>query len=391
MKWGEAALILSGALVGWYATRRARIDMGTPKKGPSSDYLAGLNFLVNEQPDRAVEAFLRAVAVEPDTVETQFALGALFRRRGEVDRAIRVHQNLIERGDLAPAFREQAMYALSQDYLKAGLYDRAEKLLVDLSKGGTYRLPALKDLVLIYELEREWARAIDMHEELARSGRPDQAIALSHYRCELADAARRAGDFESARAQLKQAKQGLRPFPRAALVRADVALDEGDVALALSLLRRVPVESPQLASEVLPRLVRALKAEGREAALPEVLAEFAGDGTDVADAIAHAAILAGRTESPALLDVLRGYYARQPAVAELVQALAPGQALDDGAVRALAQALKRQSQTVARYRCSDCGFAASAFFWQCPGCKSWDTLKPLGPGEQGGALAPLGG
>ena len=389
MKWGEAALILSGAIVGWYATRRARIDMGgAPKKGPSSDYLAGLNFLVNEQPDRAVEAFLRAVAIEPDTVETQFALGALFRRRGEVDRAIRVHQNLVERGDLAPAFREQAAYALAQDYLKAGLYDRAEKLLADLAKGGAYRLPALKDLVLIYELEREWARAIEMHEELARSGKPDQVIALAHYRCELADADRRARNFEGAKAQLKLARSGPRQFPRAALIRADVALDETDAALALTLLRRVPVESPQLASEVLPRLVRALKAQGREAALPEVLAEFAGDGTEVADAIAHAAILAGSTESPALLDVLRGYYARNPAIAEIVRALSGDRVPDDAAVRALAQALRRQSQSVARYRCSDCGFSAGAFFWQCPGCKSWDMLKPLGPGEQGGALAP---
>jgi lipopolysaccharide biosynthesis regulator YciM len=387
MKWGEAALILSGAIVGWYATRRARIDMGAPKKGPSSDYLAGLNFLVNEQPDRAVEAFLRAVAVEPDTVETQFALGALFRRRGEVDRAIRVHQNLVERTELAPAFKEQATYALAQDYLKAGLFDRAEKLLSDLSRGGAYRLPALKDLVVIYELEREWAKAIEMHEELARSGRPDQAIALAHYRCELADVARREKDFEGAKALIKQARSGPRQFPRAALVRADVALDEGDAELALTLLRRVPVESPQLASEVLPRLVRALKLLGQEDALPTVLAQLAGDGHEVSDAIAHAAILAGATESPALLDVLRGYYTREPAIAELVQALSADRSPDDAAVRALAQALRRQAQKIARYRCGDCGFSSSAFFWQCPGCKSWDTLKPLGPGEQGGALS----
>ncbi len=386
MKWGEAALILSGALVGWYATRRARIDLGAPQKGPSSDYLTGLNFLVNEQPDRAVEAFLRAVALEPDTIETQFALGALFRRRGEVDRAIRMHQNLVERVDLLPAFREQATYALAQDYLKAGLYDRAEKLLVGLAEGGPYRLPALKDLVLIYELERDWAKAIEMHEILARSGKPDQAIALAHYRCELAELARRAQDFAAAKAQVKLASAGPRQFPRSVLVRADIALDEADATLALSLLRRVPVESPQLACEVLPRLVRALQLQGQEERLPAVLAEFAGEGSEVADAIAHAAILTGNAESPALLHVLRGYYARDPSVAELVQALSADRTPDDAAVRALARALRRQALQVARYRCGDCGFSASTFFWQCPGCKSWDTMKPLGPGEQGGSL-----
>lgn len=386
MKWGEAALILSGAVVGWYATRRARIDLAAPKKDPSGDYLAGLNFLVNEQPDRAVEAFLRAVAVEPDTVETQFALGALFRRRGEVDRAIRIHQNLVERTNLAPAFREQAHYALAQDYLKAGLLDRAEKLLVDLSRGGSYRLPALKDLVVLYELESEWARAIAIHEELARSGKPDQAIALAHYRCELADAARRERAFDEAKAQLRLARGGQREFPRAVLVRADVALDEGDAELALSLLQRIPVERPQLASEVLPRLVRALRLLDREDTLPGVLARLAGDGHEVADAIAHAAIVAGRVDSPAILDVLRGYYAREPAIAELVQALSPDRSPDDTAVRSLAGALRRQAQSVARFRCGDCGFSSGSFFWQCPGCKSWDTLKPLSPGEQGGAL-----
>jgi lipopolysaccharide biosynthesis regulator YciM len=169
-------------------------------------------------------------------------------------------------------------------------------------------------------------------------------------------------------------------------VRADVALDEGDADLALKLLRRVPVESPQLAAEVLPRLVRALQLQGCEDTLPAVLAELAGDSHDVADAIAYAAILAGRVDSPAILDVLRGYYAREPAIAELVQALSADRVPDDAAVRALAVALRRQAQSVARFRCSDCGFSSGAFFWQCPGCKSWDTLKPLSPGEQGGAV-----
>src|SRR5271169_5389424 len=139
--WVEGALILTGAVVGWYVTRRWRIGTTpTPARPPSSDYLAGLNFLVNEQPDRAVEAFLRAVAADRDTVETQFALGALFRRRGEVDRAIRVHQDLIARDKLDAVHREQASYALAQDYLRAGLLDRAEKLLQQLSVAGAWRI-----------------------------------------------------------------------------------------------------------------------------------------------------------------------------------------------------------------------------------------------------------
>ncbi len=382
--WVEAALILGGAVVGWYATHRWRVSGEPPPRGPSSDYLDGLNYLVNQQPDRAVEAFLRAVAVDQDTVETQFALGALFRRRGEVDRAIRVHQNLIARDTLAPAFREQATYALAQDYLRAGLFDRAEKLLLELSAGGTYRIAALKDLSSIYELERDWEQAIAIHRNLARIGRPEQPTAIAHYHCELAELARTAGDFALAREHLRTVRAEHKRFARGALLRADVALDMHEPDLAVRLLRRVPVQSPQLAGEVLPRLVRALRAAGRETELASILQELAGDGRDVADAIAHAAILSGQLDSPALLALARGYVGREPAVAETVQALLQDNVPDDAALTRLCAALRRQAMRAARFRCGDCGFSAATFFWQCPGCKSWDTLKPLTPSDLAG-------
>jgi len=386
--WIEAALIAGGAIIGWYATRRWRLEAEPPPRPPSRDYLAGLNYLVNEQPDRAVEAFLRAVAVDQDTVETQFALGALFRRRGEVDRAIRVHQNLIARDTLDPAFREQASYALAQDYQRAGLYDRAEKLLLELATAGTYRIAALKDLVGLYEIERDWERAIAIHRELARIGKPEQPLAIAHYHCELAELARARGDAAAAREHLRTARGELKRFPRAALLRADVALDLGEPEHAIKLLRRVPLQSPQLAGEVLPRLVKALKSAGREADLPAVVAELAGEGREVADALAYAAILTGALESPALLALAREYLAREPAVAELVAALLPeGAALDDAALRKLCAAIRRQAQRAARFRCAECGFSSSGFFWQCPGCKSWDALKPLSPSELAGPIS----
>jgi len=385
--WIEAALIAAGAIVGWYATRRWRLSAELPPRPPSRDYLAGLNYLVNEQPDRAVEAFLRAVAVDQDTVETQFALGALFRRRGEVDRAIRVHQNLIARDTLDPAFREQATYALAQDYQRAGLYDRAEKLLLELAEGGTYRIAALKDLGSLYEIERDWERAIAIHRDLARIGKPEQPSAIAHYYCELAEVARAAGDAARAREYLRTARGELRRFPRAALLRADVALDLADPEHAIKLLKRVPLQSPQLAGEVLPRLVRALKAAGREAELAQLVAELAGDGREVADALAYAAILTGTLDSPALLALARAYLGREPAVAEIVGALLPeGAALDDAALTRLCAAIRRQALRSARFRCGECGFSSSGFFWQCPGCKSWDSLKPLSPSDLAGRV-----
>jgi lipopolysaccharide biosynthesis regulator YciM len=387
--WVEAALIMGGAVVGWYATRRWRIGPGPtpPLRPPSNDYLAGLNFLVNEQPDRAVEAFLRAVAVDRDTVETQFALGALFRRRGEVDRAIRVHQNLMAREELDPSYREQATYALAQDYLRAGVYDRAEKLLLTLSEAGTYRIAALRDLTRIYEVQRDWDRAIATHREFARVGKPPQPAAIAHYWCELAEVAIAQGDFVTAHRHLRAARAEQRRFPRATLLRADAAVHAGEPELAVRLLRRVPVQQPRLAGEVLPRLVRALKAAGREADLAPTLQELAREGREVADGLAYAAIVAADFDSPGLLDLVREYVRTEPAVAEMIEALLPANAeLDDAGLRRLCAALRRQALRAARFRCGECGFASTGFYWQCPGCKTWDGLRPLTPSDLSGPL-----
>jgi lipopolysaccharide biosynthesis regulator YciM len=385
--WVEATLIFTGAVVGWYTTRRWRISGGqAAPRAPTSDYLAGLNYLVNEQPDRAVEAFLRAVAADSDTVETHFALGALFRRRGEVDRAIRIHQNLVGRTDLAPGYREQASYALAQDYLGAGLYDRAEKLLLELSHAGSYRMAALRDLTQVYELEHDWVRAIEVHRELARVANPPQPAAIAHYWCELAAAALVVGDLDTAREHLRAAHSEQRRFPRGALLRADLAVALKDTDLAIKLLRQVAAQHPTLSGEVLPRLVRALKAAGRERELAPILKDLADAGRPVADALAHAAILAGELDAPELVELARDYVVREPTVAELVAAFMPdGGAINTGVLKRLCTALRRQAQRAPRFRCSECGFSSTGFFWQCPGCKSWDGLKPLSPTE---LLAP---
>ena len=387
--WVEGALILTGAIVGWYATRRWRIGTTpAPVRPPSSDYLAGLNYLVNEQPDRAVEAFLRAVAVDRDTVETQFALGALFRRRGEVDRAIRMHQNLMTRAELDPIHREQATYALAQDYLRAGLYDRAEKLLLELKEAGTYRISALKDLCRVYEVEAEWERAIEVHRELARIANPPQPTAIAHYWCELAEAAMHAGDYPTARSRLAAARAEQRRFPRGALLRADLAIAENEPLVALPLVKRVAVQQPALAGEVLPRLVKALTAAGRESEIAASLKELAAEGREVADALAYAAIVADELETPGFLELARDYVRREPTVAGMVEALLPaGATLEPAVLKRLCAALRRQALRAPRFRCAECGFSSTGYFWQCPGCKSWDGLKPLSPTE---LLAPLG-
>jgi lipopolysaccharide biosynthesis regulator YciM len=339
--WVLLGLLLIAGAIGFYASRRPR-PSALGVEHVRTSYLAGVNFLVNEQPDRALEAFLRAVELDGDTVETHFALGSLYRRRGEVDRAIRIHQNIIGRGSLEPQQREQAKYALAQDYLRAGLLDRAEALLEELAAAGSHRMAAMRNLIRIYEIERDWPRAIALHEQLSKVGRPRQETAIGHYWCELAETARQEGRLEDAADALRKSRGGQRRFPRGALVRADIAIQQGDAALASGLLKGVVEQDAGLIVEALPRLVKLARSRGDDgdallaeavAAKPEGWAEFA--------------------------------FGRDPS------------ALDSRAVRELATVLRRLAAATPRYRCAECGFSSTGHFWQCPGCKTWDSQRPL--------------
>lgn len=373
--WTLTLVVAAAGGLGFYAARRPRPD-APGRERLRQDYLAGLNYLANDQPDRALDAFLRAAELDRDTVETHFALGSLFRRRGEVDKAIRIHQNLVSRESITAAQREQALYALSQDYLGAGLLDRAEKVLEELAGGGSYRLPAMRHLIQIHELGRDWARAIAVHEELARVGHPLQESAVAHYWCELAETARLDGRLDEARDCLRKARAAQRRFPRGLLVRADVALQMGDAGLAARLLRRVVEQDAGLIAEALPRALRTARASGGDG--EQLIASLVATRPDAGTEFACAAIVADGLDSPALEHAVREFLRRDEPLAAIVRALGRDPAsLDAGAVRAIGAVLRKLAQSTARFRCTQCGFASTTHFWQCPGCKTWDSQRPL--------------
>jgi lipopolysaccharide biosynthesis regulator YciM len=373
--WILLGVLFLGGAIGFYASRKPRPSaIGAERL--RGNYLAGLNFLVNEQPDRALEAFLRAAELDGDTVETHFALGSLYRRRGEVDRAIKIHQNIATRESLEPTQREQAGFALAQDYLKAGMLDRAERILEPLAESGTHRMAAMRKLIRIYEQEQEWARAIDVFRELEKSGRAPQESAIAHYYCELAEAARGRGALEEARGHLRAARAERRRFPRGALVRADIAIEQRDFALAERLLAAVLAQDASLAIEVVPRLVRLARADGNggEEAVGRVVAGRA----DAANEIGYAAIMADALDFPPLEERVRACLAQDEAISGLVRAIGRDPAsLDARAVQDIAAVLRRLAATTPRYRCTTCGFSSIDHFWQCPACKSWDSQRPL--------------
>ena len=373
--WILLGVMFLGGVIGFYAARKPR-PSAVGAERLRGNYLAGVNFLVNEQPDRALEAFLRASELDGDTVETHFALGSLYRRRGEVDRAIKIHQNIASRESLEPTQREQAGFALAQDYLKAGMLDRAEKILEPLAASGTHRMAAMRKLMRIYEQEQEWMRAIEVFRELEKAGRAPQEYAIAHYYCELAEAARSRGALDEARQHLRAARSERRRFPRGALVRADIAIEQRDFALAERLLAAVLAHDATLAIEVVPRLVRLARAAG--SAGDEAVARVVTGRADAANEIAIAAIMADALDFAPLEERVRACLAQDDAIAGLVRAIGRDPAaLDARAVQDIAAVLRRLAATTPRYRCANCGFSSIDHFWQCPACMIWDSQRPL--------------
>jgi lipopolysaccharide biosynthesis regulator YciM len=317
------------------------------------------------------------VDVDNETVETHFALGSLYRRRGEVDRAIRVHENIMERPALSDEHRLHAMFALAEDYFRAGLFDRAERLFTQLADGGERHTAALRYLLRIYEHEREWQQAIATHARILSVASAEQPTAIAHYHCELAEQARSRGDFATAREQLHRARDAQRNFPRGALIRADIALDMKEYELAAVLCQRVVELHPRLLALALPRVMRAMRAmQGGE--LEQRFYAWIRPEPAARAELAYAGVVAGLEQEAFVRECLPDLLREDPSLGEIVRAVAgdPGQ-LSEARRGDLATALGRILRRTQRYRCVDCGFASASHFWQCPGCRSWDAFAPV--------------
>jgi len=372
-----AVLLAAAGFTGWYVGRRAqRAARRRARRRLPNDYFAGLNFLINEQPDRAVEVFTRMVDVDKETVEIHFALGSLFRRRGEVDRAIRVHQNILDRPKLDPEQRELALLELAIDYLRAGLLDHSERLFQALLESETHRVTALRSLTRIYEQQRDWTQAIATHRLLAASGGSAQSSAIAHYYCELAEAARVAGQLAEARQHLRNARREQRRFARAAIVRAELAQAAGEFVLAGRLLRIALKRSPVLLFEVLPRLRETCERLGSFEPLDAVINAWQRDRRRQTE-LAQALIMTDVLSTPAALAAVRDYVLGDSVLRDLLQPVLSGaETLPAETWQRMSRLLARVLGRGPRYQCSECGFGSQGWFWQCPGCKSWDSMRP---------------
>ena len=375
-------LLPLAAWTGWYLARRgSERSSGARVNELSSSYFRGLNYLLNEQPDKAIEVFLQLAEYNRDTVETHLALGNLFRRRGEVDRAIRLHQHLIARPNLSDPMKTVALLELGEDYMRAGLLDRAETLFSDLVAMDAHAPSALRHLIAIYQHERDWHKAIEHARRLEKMTDDSQAAIIAHFYCELAEQAREHGAMGEARSYLDHAFATQPDSVRAHLVRGDMQVEEEEFDEAIATFQNATRCDVEFVPEILPRLLEACTRGHREDLVEPFLRGLLVRYQGISPVLALTRLIRDRQGDEAAVAFLAEQLRQRPSVrglAELIEATADRQ---EGAVRGqflvFRDLTRRLLEGQAMYRCSRCGFGAKAHHWQCPSCKSWGSVRPI--------------
>lgn len=345
----------------------------------SQEYFKGLNFLLNEQPDKAIEVFIKALEVDSETVELHLALGGLFRRKGQVDRATRIHQNLIARPSLTEDQRLQAIYELSQDYYKAGLLDRAENLYLELKESPSFREVALEGLCNIYQQEKDWRNAIDVCKLHKRSKRAEYAKQISHYWCELAERAMEAEAFDEATKFLRSALAEDRTAARAVLLRGELHFRQASYRKAMQLWQSLSVSSPALAGLVVEKMIRCYQSIGDEPGLKQyLLVTDAIPKSDTAFEIWRQSSMDSFGETQTIDRIVSQFQAEGPSgpAASYLYDIAQQEYMDLSLQKQLLKDfLNRAKDRKIEYTCGGCGFDVKAMYWLCPNCGEWDSFS----------------
>lgn len=375
-------LLPVAAASGWFAARRSRPRAAQRRPGEfNSDYFRGLNYLLNEQPDKAIEVFIRMVEVDSDTVETHLALGNLFRRRGEVDRAIRIHQNLIARPTLDRDQRAQALLELGEDYMKAGLFDRAENLFLELTELNTHTERALRHLLDIYQQEQDWEKAIEIARRLEEISGTAMHDVIAQYYCELAQKALLDRDQSAATQHIKRALSFDRNCARASILLGELESTQGDCKAAVRAYRKVAEQDIEYLPEVIKPLRTCYQELGQSDAYVVFLQESLQRYSGISPILALAEEIRARESDQAAVDFVIEQLRRRPSVRGLEWLI--DQSLDHSAGEArdtltiLHDLATKLLEGKAVYECHRCGFAGKQLHWQCPSCKSWNSVKPI--------------
>lgn len=388
-------LLPVAAASGWYAAKRAsRKKTSDYGSALSSDYIKGLNYLLNEQPDKALEIFIQMVEVDTETVETHLVLGSIFRRRGEVDRAIRIHQNLIARPNLAPEHKIDALLELGKDYMKAGLLDRAEGLFQELISFGSLQAEVYQYLREIYEQEKEWDKAIEAAVSLQQATGHSQSAIIAHYHCEIGEAAFRRHETFKAAQEAKRALAHDKNSVRASILLGDIAIDKGDHRLAIKNYTRVISQDPDALSVIIPKVRAAYRKGSNIKGFVQFLQKIKHRQQSVQSflALIDALLEQGQTEEAERL-ITQEITARETAsinvVGEYARIKSKTADGDDAQVlERVAQALSAVAGEPGAFLCAQCGYQSKGLLWQCPSCHGWGKMKSMDRLESPGVPEP---
>ena len=375
-QWLLLGLPLAFAL-GWLGSRLDMRQWQREQHGAPKAYFKGLNLLLNEQQDKAIDAFIEAVQHDPDTFDLHFALGNLFRRRGEYERAVRVHEHLLNRADLPRAERDRAQHALAQDFVKAGLFDRAEQAYQALD-GSAFDTEARLALLTLHERSRDWRAAVDIAQKLERTGTGSFSARIAHYWCEIAlEADTRNLPAEGDEA-LARARAASPTAARPLVLSGQRARARGEHALALQAWGELMSTQPAAFNLVARDHAASAIACGQEKTALERVRELYRRSPTM-DLLAALSLL--DPDPQALRQRTLAHLQEQPSLSAaqelLKQTTASGAtALDGDETQGLRDAIGRAAKPLQRYRCAACGFEAQHYFWQCPGCLSWDSYPP---------------
>jgi len=375
-------LLPIAAFSGWFVANRS--DRDDYKSGAGvvpKDYLVGLNYLLNEQPDRAVEIFIKMLEVDSDTVETHLALGSLFRRNGEVDRAIRIHQNLIARPHLAKQQRTQALLALGQDYMRAGVLDRAERIFLEVVENSGDVVASLKYLLDIYHQEKAWQQAIITAQKFQTKTGEGMQTNIAHYYCELALIEKNLQNTDKAKRYLRKALSIDSQSVRASLLHGDIEFDDKRFKAAIKFYKQVKQQDPDFLLEAIVPLANAYTQLGQQRELLSYLQQTLHDFPRTTLVLLLVEQLKQSNEFNAAMDLITGYlhdYPSMRGLKQLIELQVEKEGTQQGeSLKILNDLIDSMLQNKPTYRCQQCGFDCKSIHWLCPRCRQWNTIKPI--------------
>ena len=379
----ESTFILASVFIILAATGWALGYFGERDEQPplNIDYLKGLNFLLNEQTDKAVDHFLKMVRVDDTTIETHFALGNLFRKRGEVYRAIKIHQNIIARPDITEEQRNQAFYSLAKDYLHAGLFDRAEVLFIRLNDKSEFTSESLKNLISIYEQEKEWSKAIEIAKKLNKLYYDDSLdMQISHYHCESAEEAIDEKNYDKAISRLNSVNSRNNKTLRIELIFAKLNAIQGYEKKAVDIYFNILKQNNYFVAEALPLVFNIFKNQNDLQEFDKKLNSVINQKPKISNLIAYTALASNIEYSKSIDNCIEDYIRSDEALSEFINVNDIFQSeldIKDSSIKKIKHGLMVLANNNPRYQCNECGFSSQKLLWQCPSCKAWETQRPF--------------